>query len=199
MKKVILLIMLSGLLHKTHAQSQGGFEQYYFMGERQAFTMVPIVYYETSKSWYMEGRYNYEAENTMSVYAGKTFEKKSEISYSASPIIGVVMGKFNGGSVGLNGEGDYKKCSFSSQLQYTFSLQNKTENFLYCWSDFSYQALNNMYAGISIQQTNLYQEHSKIEKGFFIKGAFRKWTVPLYVFSPSTKDRYFVLGLTCDW
>ena len=81
MKKLILLIILLELWHSGHTQAKGGAEQYYYLGEREAFTMVPIVYYETNNHWYMEGRYNYEAVNTMSVYAGKTFEKISSILF----------------------------------------------------------------------------------------------------------------------
>lgn len=191
--------MLFVLWHKARTQTHAGAEQYYYMGEKQAFTFVPVVYFETNKNWYIEGRYNYEADKTMSVYAGKTFEKKSVVSYSASPVAGVVFGKFNGGSVGVNSEADYKKYSFSSQLQYTFSIKDKTENFLYSWSDLSYQASCNIYTGFSVQQTNLYREQCKLEKGIFVKASFNKWSVPLYIFSPATKERYFILGLNCDW
>jgi len=199
MKKLILLIILSELWHNGHTQAKGGAEQYYYMGEKQTFTMVPVVYFQTSKNWYIEGRYNFEALNTMSVYAGKTFEKKAAVSYSVSPVIGAVMGRYKGGSLGVNGDADYKKYSFSSQLQYTFSIKDKTEDFLYSWSDLSYQAFDNISAGFSVQQTNVYKEQCKLEKGIFVKASFNRWTIPLYVFSPAAKERYFVLGLNCDW
>lgn len=199
MKKLIWLIIFLELSHNGHTQAQGGAGQYYYMGEKQAFTLIPIVYYQTTKNWYMEGRYNYEALNTMSVYAGKTFEKKSQLSLAASPMLGVVIGKFNGGSVGVNSEADFKKYFFSSQLQYTFSVKDKAENFLYSWSDISYQAFSNFCAGFSLQQTNLYKDHCKLEKGIFVKAFFNKWTIPIYVFSPSASDRYFVLGINREW
>jgi len=199
MKKLILLIILSGLWHNAHTQTHAGAGQYYYMGQRQAFTFVPIVYVQTSRNWYIEGRYNYEALKTMSVYAGRTFEKKSAFSYSASPVIGAVLGRFNGGSIGINTEADYRKCFFSSQLQYTFSIADKRENFIYSWSDISYQASDNIYAGFSVQQTKVYKEQCKLEKGIFVKASFNKWTIPIYVFSPVAKERYFVVGLNCDW
>src|SRR4051794_14791402 len=99
MKKLIWLIILLGLWHSGHSQAHGGAEQYYYMGERQTFTFVPLVNYEMGNNWFIEGRYNYEALKTMSVYAGKTFEKKSVVSYSASPIFGAVLGGYKGGSV----------------------------------------------------------------------------------------------------
>ena len=199
MKKLILLIILLELWHNGQCQKHGGAEQYYYMGERQNFNFVPIVYYETGNDWFIEGRYNYEAVKTMSVNAGKTFSKKSVLSYSASPVVGAVLGNYQGGSVGVNSDADYKKYFFSTQIQYTFSVKDKTNNFFYSWTDLSYQPLENIFTGLSVQQTNLYKEQCKFEKGVFIKAAFHKWTVPLYVFSPATKERYFVLGLNCDW
>lgn len=191
--------MLSGLSPKANSQAQGGVGQYIYTGERQPFTIVPVVYYQTAGNWYMEGRYNYEALKTMSVYAGKVFEKKSAISYSVSPVIGAVIGEFKGGSIGVNNEANYKRLFFSSQFQYTFSIDDRTQNFFYSWSDLSYQAFNNIYAGISVQQTNIYGLQGKLEKGFFVKASVNKWTLPLYIFSPAAKERYFVFGITRDW
>lgn len=199
MKKVMLLIMLSGLWHKAHTQSHGGVQQYYYMGERQTFTFVPVVYYQTSSNWYIEGRYNFEALKTFAVYAGKTFEKEAALSYSLSPVAGLVAGRFKGGSVGGNIESDYNRFFLSSQFQYTFSIQDRTENFMYIWSDIGYEAFSNISAGFSVQQTSLYKERSMFEKGIFITASFKKWSLPFYVFSPTTRDRYFVLGLNCDW
>ena len=199
MKKVMLLIMLTGWWPKANAQMQAGVGQYVYMSGKQALTLVSVVYCQTRKNWYMEGRYNYEALKTISLYAGKTFEKKSKLSYSATPVIGAVIGRFNGGSAGANSELDYKRLFFSSQCQYTFSTQDRTEDFFYSWSDLSYQMVNNIYSGISIQQTNLYKVKYKLEKGFFLKGIINKWTFPLYVFNPASNERYYVLGLTYDW
>ena len=190
--------MLSGLWHKTIAQA-GSAGAYIFTGARQPFTLVPVVYYQTAGNWYVEGRYNYEAQKTMSFYAGKVFEKKAAFSYSASPVIGVVIGRFNGGSAGVNTDFDYKRLSFSSQFQYTFSMRDQTENFFYSWSDISWRLSDNIYSGISVQQTNLYKLKLRLEKGFFIKVLFEKWTFPLYVFNPVAKEKYFVLGVTRDW
>lgn len=191
--------MLSGLWHRSLTQTHGGVGQYLYITPRHSLTIVPVVYFQSSNNWYAEGRYNYEALKTLSVYAGKVFEKEATVSYSVSPIIGAVLGQFNGGSVGANGELNYHRLFFSSQLQYTFSAKHHTENFLYSWSDLSYQILNNIYTGISVQQTNLYKLPSRLEEGFFIKALFNKWTMPLYFFNPASKQRYFVLGLTRDW
>ena len=192
-------MILLGLWHNAKAQPHAGLEQYYYMGLHQTFMIVPIVYYQTGSNWYAEGRYNYEALNTVSIYGGKTFEKSAAISYSASPIAGIVLGQMNGGSVGINLEIDFKKFYFDTQSQYTFSVQQRSDNFIYSWSDLTYQLSEKFAAGISLQQTKLYQVNGAFEKGILIKAGFKNWTFPVYVFKPQTNERYFVLGINYEW
>ncbi len=181
------------------AQQHAGVEQYYYMGRYRTFTIVPVAYYQTSRNWYAEGRYNYEALNTLALYFGKTFEKKAAFSYAASPIAGVVLGEMNGGSVGINLEMDYKRFYFNTQSQYTFSVQQQAKNFFYSWSDLTYRFSENFSAGLSLQQTKLYQVNGALERGILIKPGFKNLTFPLYVFMPETSERYFVLGINYEW
>jgi hypothetical protein len=89
---------------------------------------------------------------------------------------------------------EYKKISFSSQSQYTFSIEDQAANFTYSWSDLTYQLNEWVSAGVSLQQTR-----GLFEKGILVKGAYKKLSIPLYVFSPLTNERYFVLGLNLEW
>jgi hypothetical protein len=195
MKRRLLLTMaLSGLSLKGFDQATGTAEQYFYLGKNRPLSWVPILTYHTPSDWYVEARGNYEANNSASLYFGKTFKKTALISYSIIPIAGLVMGGFDGGSVGANVALDYKKISFSSQSQYTFSIQNQAANFTYSWSDLSYQLREWVSAGVSLQQTG-----RLFEKGILIRGVYKKFSVPLYVFNPSTSERYFVLGLNLEW
>jgi hypothetical protein len=190
----MLLMIVCGWWHKALSQSQGGLEQYYYV-EDKAVTIAPIAWYQTQKGWYVEGRYNYEAEKTVSIYAGKTFEKKSKISYSVSTLLGGLMGKFNGASVAVNADFEYKKFFCSLQSQYTFSLKDRNANFIYTWCDLGYQVIPCLSAGFSMQQTKLYKMNAASEKGIFIKAEFGRWAFPVYFFNPSKDEGYTVMGL----
>ena len=189
-----MTIALSGLSLKGFNQSNGAFEQYYYSGKNRPFSWVPILSYSTYDNWYMEARGNYEATNSASLYVGKTFRKTALISYSIIPIAGLVAGGFNGGSVGANVALDYKKISFSSQSQYTFSIENRATNFTYSWSDLTYQLKGWVSAGASLQQTR-----GLFEKGILVRVVYKNLSIPLYVFNPATCERYFVLGLNLEW
>lgn len=199
MKKGMLPIMiLFGLWHNVKAQ-HAGLEQYYYMGTYREFTFVPVAYYQSEKNWYAEGRYNYEALNTLSLYAGKSYEGKAAFSYVANPIAGVVLGRMNGGSIGINLAMDYRNFYFNTQSQYTFSVEQRSNNFIYSWSDLTYKVSEKFAAGISLQQTKLYQLNGAFEKGFLIKATYKNWNFPLYIFRPESSERYFVLGLNYEW
>jgi hypothetical protein len=193
------IMILCGLWHNLKAQPQAGLEQYYYAGTYQTFTLVPVAYYQSSNKWYAEGRFNYEAMNTLSLYGGKTFTKNAAVSYSATPIAGVVLGQMNGGSVGLNLAVDYQKFNFNTQSQHTFSIQQPGNSFTYSWSDFTYRFFKKFAGGASLQQTKLYRVNGAFEKGILLKTSFKNWTFPLYIFRPEAPDRYFVLGINYEW
>jgi hypothetical protein len=193
-RRLLLTIALSGLSLKGFSQSNGSFEQDFYLGGNKSFCWVPVVGYCTPGNWYFEARGNYEAMNSASLYFGKVFRKKALISYSVIPIAGFVMGRFNGGSVGANVALDYKKISFSSQSQYTFSIENRATNFTFSWSDLTYQLKGWLAAGVSLQQTR-----GLFEKGILVRGIYRNLSTQLYVFNAAASERYYVLGLNAEW
>ena len=109
------------------------------------------------------------------------------------------MGNFNGLSTGLNLDLDFRSFLFSTQSQYSISTDSRSSNFFYNWSELAYQPLKWLYGGVSIQNTALYQTRMSFEPGFLIGYCFRNVSVPLYTFSPFSKERYFMLGLTIEW
>lgn len=192
-------MILCGLWHNTEAQAQAGLEQYYYMGTYKTLLLVPVAYYQTNTNWYAEARYNYEAANAFSMYYGKSFEKDAALSYSICPVLGFVLGGMNGASVGLNLETAYKKLAFSTQSQYTISVDKRSNSFVYSWSDLTYQLSEKFAAGVSLQQTKLYHINNVLESGILIKAGFRSFSFPLYIFNPTTTNRYFVLGINYEW
>ena len=191
---IFLVVNTAGI-----AQSQGSLEQYFYK-YRESNSLVPIAQFQNSKNWYAEARYNYEDLNTFSLYGGKTFSRSSKLSYDITPIVGGVIGKMNGVSVGLNMDADYADFFFSSQSQYTVSSDTRFDNFFFSWSELGYQPLKWMYAGIAMQQTNLYQTTGSFEPGIFVGFTHKKWSFPIYSFSPmNAASRYFIVGINWEW
>ncbi|MCW3093959.1 MAG: hypothetical protein JWP81_5028 [Ferruginibacter sp.] len=191
---MLLLMIVFVWWHKATCQSNTGLEQYCFM-DNKSITLSPKAWYQFNSGWYVEGRYNYDAAQTASVYGGKTFEHEATFSYELTPLLGIIRGKLNGGAIGENATVTYKKFMFSIQSQYMFSTQNTALNSMYSWSDLSYDFFKGLSAGVSMQRTNLYHTKGTSEKGIFLKAEFGKWEFPVYVFNPEGSERYVVMGL----
>ena len=161
--------------------------------------MTPIAHITSSNNWYGEARYNFDELNTFSLYAGRKFAGSGNLNWEATPIVGGLMGQMNGGSLGMNVGFDYKRLFFLSQSQYSFSMENGTDKFFYNWSELGFEATQWLYAGVAVQQTNIYQEKGRMEPGCMIGFSIKNWTIPLYAFNTSDQDRYFVLGVNWQW
>jgi hypothetical protein len=199
MRSASFILALSLLFYGVRSQSKLGLEQYSFMHAGENNGWSPVAHYQTSKKWYAEARYNYEDFQTFSLYAGKTFSAENDVSYSLTPMIGGMLGRLNGGSLGLNTELSFRKFSFSSQSQYSLSTDNQRSNFFYSWSELSYQPLNWVYTGVAIQHTRFYQANTLMEPGVLLGFSFQHWLFPLYTFNPFSNSPYFVVGMSWEW
>ena len=186
------------LYNSGQSQVHGGFQQYYYTGDGTS-SIVPKIYYQNRKNWYGELRYNYEESQTVSLNAGKKFSNKNLFSYSITPVAGIVLGKLNGITTGTNIDMDYKKLFFSSEIQYTFSMEKRTANLFLSWSEFGYQISKPIYCGIALQMTHHYSIKNIWEPGIIMGWIYKSWTFPLYAFNPIGNNRNFVLGINWQW
>jgi hypothetical protein len=181
----------------TSTVAQVGFEQYVYVKNNETMMFVPIFTFEGSNHTYLEARYNYEEFNAFSLYLGRTFSKSEKVAYSVTPILGAVVGKFKGGSVGVNALIEHKNIFFSSQSQYTVSFQESNSDFLFAWSDLAYQPRKWLYVGLSAQQTFLPKKKTLHgEFGIALGFIAGKWTFPLYCFQSADDLAYLVIGIS---
>jgi len=192
---IFFLLWLFG----ARSQSKISFEQYSFTGGSQPGLLAPVAHYETRQKWYAEARYNYEDFNTFSLYAGHTFSKESDFSWSFTPMVGGMAGRLTGGSFGLNSELSFRKFNFSSESQYCVSASTRYDNFFYNWSELWYQPLKWIYTGVAFQHTRLYATNSIVDPGLLVGFTHNQWSFPLYSFNPFATERYFVIGINWEW
>ncbi|MEO6187465.1 MAG: hypothetical protein ABIO82_06105 [Ginsengibacter sp.] len=198
MFKLGTLFILIMLCHTGKSQVHGGLEQYYYSSPGSS-VVVPKLYYQTTDNWLGEIRYNYEQLETISFLAGKMFTNNKALSYSITPLAGVIWGKMKGGLIGSDMTLNYKHLFFSSEPQYTFSVEEKTENFFFSWSELGYDFTKMLYAGFALQSTHLYRSQSSWEPGIMMGLNYKNWTFPVYIFSPADENRNLVLGVNWEW
>jgi hypothetical protein len=187
------------LLPDATAQSKKGVENYSVLNPGNALMWMPVIHYKGKKNFYAEARYNYEELNTGSLYAGRNFNGGKQLEYSVTPMAGIVFGKFNGASAAVNTEIDYSRFNFSAQFQYTVNMNNKEEDFFYNWAEVSCNFLKKLYAGFSIQQTQLYGSRLVTQTGVLAGFTAGKITVPVYLFNVMQKQKSLTVGLIFEW
>ncbi|MEO6637657.1 MAG: hypothetical protein ABIN25_05240 [Ginsengibacter sp.] len=198
MHKDFCLISLLLLASAGICQQHGSFEQYYYTGDGTS-TVVPKLYYQNVHGWFGSVRYNYEELQTLSFISGKTFSHDKSFYYSITPYAGVVLGKMNGGSLGSNIDIEYEHLFFSSESQYTFSLSERSQNFLFNWSEGGYKFSDLVYAGLAMQSTHPLENLNTWEPGIMLGFTYKNWTFPFYAFSPIDNKRNYVLGINWEW
>lgn len=124
-----IVLLLCIVCNTAFAQYKTGIENYNSFNRSKGFIWMPVVHHTYKHRLYSELRYNYEALKTISVYTGKNFSGDGKINYTFTPMLGIVLGNYNGGSAALNIDVEYKKFSFSAQSQYTVSKKQQGDNF----------------------------------------------------------------------
>jgi len=194
---IIILIFLHGGI--SMAQSRKGIELYHYTGcEGVLPSLSARVYYQSGAKWYGEVRCNYEEEKTYAFSVGKTFLKEGGWAYSFTPSTGIAMGKFQGISIGMNGDLSHGPLSMSTSAQYGFNPGRGGHN-LFSWSELNWQLSKFFYTGCTMQALSSAGVVSHWEPGFQIGFCFSDWSIPLYVFQPASGERYFALGICREW
>jgi len=195
------------LLFAEKTTAQPGLEQYCYVEKDKANIWVRMIHYRTPRGWYAEGRYNYEAERSLSIYVGKEFTRKvrkgfarkSKLSMAVTPLAGIVVGDFRGLSAGLNLKLGYGKFFFGSQSQYTTSAETNALDFFFNWSELGCQPAPWIYFGLSVQHT--YYDVLNInlfDPGAVIGFEIGRWAFPFYCFNIMEREKYFVWGITLN-
>jgi hypothetical protein len=197
MSRWLFLFLLIVILQPAALLGQSGFEQYYYLQDEKPVTFVPILHFQNEKNWYAEARYNYEELQSFSLYIGRNYTKEyKRLSYSLTPIVGAIVGRFTGGSSGINATLEFDDLFFYSQSQYTFAAKAPENDFMFSWSEVGYKPSSWFYFGYSLQHTH-YRKSSinLLVNGMVIGFNAGKWTFPVYGFNLFNNQRYFVIGI----
>jgi len=193
----LLIACMLCVIIKPLAQ-KANMEQYYQTSKTAPSQVFGIAGFNTKNNWHTELRYNYDALESYSLYFGKTFSKENDFSYSITTMLGGVAGRYQGVSVASNIDLDYKNFYLSSQLQYTSFTNWKQDNYFYNWSEVGYQPTDWFYFGTALQHTWLSKENG-LSAGILGSLCYKNFSLPLYVFSPLSKEPLYIFSLVYEW
>lgn len=144
---------------------------------------------------HLEARYNYEALETGSLWAGYNFSWGEKLVFGITPMLGGVFGDLTGVAPGWNLSLTYKRLALSSSGEYVFDTGDPSGNFFYTWSELSVSPFNWLRLGLVVQRTKAYQSELDIQRGFLIGLSYKKVSLTTYVFNLGWTEPTCVLAL----
>jgi len=143
---------------------------------------------------HLEARYNYEAQETGSLWAGYSLAAGTKLELTAIPMLGAVFGKTSGVAPGCELSLSYKRIELSSQIEYLFNTSDHDGSFLYSWNELVYTPMNWFHAGLVSQRTRTYHTDLDVQRGFSVGISHKKVDFTTYIFNAGWTDPTVVLA-----
>ena len=152
------------------------------------------------RGWlHLEARYNYEAIKTGSLWLGYNFSFGKKLAFEVTPMFGGVFGDITGIAPGYSLSLSYEPIEFSTQGEYFFDAEDRSENFFYSWSELSCAPVTWFRAGIVIERTKAFGSTSDIRPGPLVGFKYKKVDLTTYWLSPGSRDGAFIFTVALNF
>jgi hypothetical protein len=149
---------------------------------------------------HLEARYNYEAQDSGSLFAGWKFSGGEKLTWEVTPILGAVFGQKEGVAPGFEAAIGYGIVDFYTETEYVRDTEVKEDSFTYSWNELGFSPWEWLRFGLVGQRTMVYQSDRDIQRGVFAQLMHRKMTLGFYVFNPDdSDDRFTVFSLGAEF
>lgn len=145
--------------------------------------------------WHFEGRYNYEAQDTGSLWVGYGFDGGDELKWQITPMLGGVFGDVTGIAPGYRGSLRWWKLMLYSEGEQVFSTDNSNENYFYNWSELTLAPVDWFRFGLVTQRTRAYDSDRDIQRGLLLGATFKRVEVTAYALNPDEGDPTWVVSV----
>jgi hypothetical protein len=145
-------------------------------------------------AFHLEGRYNYEARDTASLWAGYGFRFGTGVAFEVTPIVGGVFGDTNGVAAGYRLAVTWGVLDLASESEYLVDAGDSSGNFFYTWSELGVSPAEWLRGGVAWQRTRVREQDRELQFGPFVGVTLGKLALGAYLFAPGAGDQLFVLS-----
>jgi hypothetical protein len=164
----------------------------------EANFIQPTVW--ADRNWlHLEARYNYEAQETGSLWVGANFELGERVTLSLTPMFGVVIGDADGVAPGLELTFTAWRLELYSEGEWVIDAGETTDSFYYNWTELSVQLTGWARAGFVAQRTRVYQSDRDIQRGILAGVQWKQATFTGHVFEPFSSTPTYVVSLSVEF
>jgi hypothetical protein len=151
------------------------------------------------RGWlHLEARYNYEALETGSVWAGYNFGGGGKLAWEFTPMLGGVFGDTTGLAPGYKGSLSWWKLALYSEGEYVFDTGNTADSYFYNWSELTLAPLDWFRIGLVTQRTRVYESDRDVQRGVLVGFTLKHVDLTTYVLNPDDKPT-FVVAVTLSF
>jgi hypothetical protein len=152
--------------------------------------------FTADRKWlHLEARYNYEAFEAGSIWAGYNFSVGEKVTFEATPMLGGVFGSTTGIAPGYKATLSWSKLVLYSEGEYLFDTNESSDSFFYAWSELSWSVADWCRLGLVGQRTKLYQTEREIQRGVLLGFSSERVDFTAYWFNPDERSPTVVLAL----
>jgi hypothetical protein len=144
---------------------------------------------------HLEARYNYEGQETGSLWAGYNLSVGDRLVFEATPMLGAVFGNITGIAPGCELALSYKKVELSTESEYVYDPSDSKNSFFYTWNELVYSPTEWFHAGLVAQRTRAYHTPLDVQRGFSVGFSHKNLDFTTYVFNAGWTDPTVVLAL----
>jgi hypothetical protein len=144
---------------------------------------------------HLEARYNYEAHNATSLFAGWRFAGGEEVAFEATPIVGTLFGSTRGIVPGLEASIAYRAFDAYVEAEYVHNLDDGNASYYYAWTELGWKPTEWLRVGLAAQRTQTVESGRDVQPGVFVQLTWGKTTFGVYGFNPDLASRYFIISV----
>lgn len=149
------------------------------------------------RDWlHLEGRYNYENFDTVSLWIGYNFSVGETVTLDATPMLGGIVGDTDGIAPGYEITLGWKWFELYTEGEFVFDLNTSDDNYFYSWSELTVSPVDWFYGGLAAQRTKLRDEDGEVSLGPMIGFAYKWAELSLYWFEPGNDDQIVATAFT---
>ncbi len=149
------------------------------------------IFYADRGALHLEARYNYEDRETGSVFIGRTFEVGENVTLTAVPLFGVVLGNTMGVAPGAEVGISWRRLELYAESEYVFDLEaneGSDESFFYTWVEATVAPVDWLRFGLVSQRTRTYETGLDIQRGLLIELSHGNLSFGFHWFNPDRKE-----------
>jgi hypothetical protein len=143
---------------------------------------------------HLEARYNYEAIDSGSVWAGANFSAGTSWVFDATLMLGGVVGDLEGIAPGYRLNLEHAWFGLASEGEYFIDAHDSQQNYLYNWTEAWGSATDWFRAGIAVQRTRAYDSDLSVQRGVFLGFTYKSFDLATYVFNLGWEDPTYVVA-----